>query len=475
MRRCGVRKRYPSIPSRTRAVSAITLGLLFAATLAAQSGPNEALARELLVELVGIRSSEAYPQNTVKLLEGVAERMRRAGFDRIDFVPTEKVTNLVVRYPGTGKRRPLLLMAHVDVVDADPAAWQADPFTLAEIDGYFYGRGTSDNKTGAVSLIANFIRLKREGYQPDRDLIMLLTGNEETSMTGIKEVAENRLELIDAEMAINTDSGGISLNDDGSPRAVGIQMSEKLYQTFVLETTNPGGHSSVPRPDNAIYQLAEVLLRISHHRFPVEMNEIVHASIRARAENAEGGEAELLKRVAADQPDPEAVRLLAAKEPRFNSSIRTTCVATMLQSGVAENALPRSAKATVNCRILAGHTPEEVEAALREVIADDSVKITRIQGGGAPSPPSPLREDVMQTLKAISAEFWGPAPVIPSQSTGATDGLWIRRAGIPVYGFSGKAGKAGESRAHGLDERVGVDSFYTAVRAWYRILKAFSS
>lgn len=451
------------------------LGLALAATLFAQSDPNEQLAHELLTELVGIRSSADYPENTVNLLKGVANRMRREGFDKIDFVPTENVTNLVVRYPGSGKRRPLLLMAHVDVVDADPNAWQADPFTLAEIDGHYYGRGTTDNKTGAVSLIANFIRLKREGYQPDRDLIMLLTGNEETSMTGVKEVSQDRFDLIDAEMAINTDSGGVSLDEDGTPTGVGIQMSEKLYQTFVLETTNPGGHSSRPRPDNAIYQLAQALLKISHHRFPVAMNEVVRASIRARAENADGAEKELLDRVAAEPPDPEALRRLAAKEPGFNSNIRTTCVATMLESGVAENALPRSAKATVNCRILPGRTPDEVEAALREVIADDGVTITRIVGGGAPSPPSPLRADVMDTLKAISAEFWGPAPVVPSQSTGATDGLWVRKAGVPVYGFSGMAGKAGESRAHGLDERIEVDSFYTAVRVWYRILKAFSS
>ncbi len=461
--------------SRIGNVVGIALGLVFAAALTAQSNPNEALARELLAELVGIRSSSVYPENTVKLLEGVAERMRGEGFDQIDFVPTGNVTNLVVRYLGTGKRRPLLLMAHVDVVDADPDAWQADPFTLAEIDGYYYGRGTSDNKTGAVSLIANFIRLKREGYQPDRDLIMLLTGNEETSMAGAKEVTQNRFELIDAELAINTDSGGVSLNDDGRPRSVGVQMSEKRYQTFELEATNPGGHSSRPRPDNAIYELAEALLKISHHRFPVEMNEIVHASIRARAKIAEGSEAELLERIAADSPDPEAVRLWASENPGFNSSIRTTCVATMLQSGVAENALPRSAKATINCRILPGRTPDEVEAALLEVVANDGVKITRVGGGGAASPPSPIREDVMQTLKAISAEFWGAVPVVPSQSTGATDGLWVRNVGVPVYGFSGLARKQGESRAHGLDERVRIDSFDTAVRAWHRLLRAFSS
>lgn len=451
------------------------IALLAAPLVLAQSNEHDALARELLTELVGIRSSAAYPQNTVKLLEGVAARLRREGFEKVDFVPTGDTTNLVVRYPGTGKRRPLLTMAHVDVVDADPAAWQADPFTLAEIDGHFYGRGTLDNKTGAVSLIANFIRLKREGYAPDRDLIMLLTGNEETSMAGVKEVSQNRLELIDAEMALNSDVAGVSLNKRGEPVSAGVQMSEKLYQTFELEVVNPGGHSSVPRADNAIYQLAEALLKVKHHRFPVEINEVVLANVRSRIETAEGEEAELLRGVAETPPDPEAVRTLAAREPFFNSSIRTTCVATMLRSGVAENALPRSAKATVNCRILPGRTPDEVESTLREVIADDEVKIRRIAGGGAPSPPSPIRGDVMKILREITSEFWGPIPVAAGQSTGATDGLWIRKAGIPVYGFSGMGVVSGDGRAHGLDERIRVDAFYKAVRAWYRMLKAFSS
>ena len=451
------------------------IGLLTVTVLPAQSDPYDELARELLSELISIRSSAPYPENTVRLLESVAERLRREDFSRIDFVPTGDVTNLVVRYPGSGKRRPLLLMAHVDVVDADPDAWQADPFTLAEIDGYFYGRGTRDNKTGAVTLIANFIRLKREGYTPDRDLIMLLTGNEETSMQGAKEVSQRRFELVDAEMAFNTDAGGVGLRPDGTPQGAGIQMSEKLYQSFELEVTNPGGHSSVPRADNAIYQLADALLKIQHHRFPVEINEVVAATMRIRAKNAEGDDADLLRAIAHNPPDPEAVRKLAAKEPGFNSRIRTTCVATMLKSGVAENALPRSAKATVNCRILPGRTPEGVESALREVIGDPGVRITALQAGGAASPPSPVREDVLSTLQPITEEFWGSIPMVPDQSTGATDGLWARKAGIPTYGFSAVASKAGEARAHGLDERIPVDSFYKAVRAWYRILKAFSS
>ncbi len=451
--------------------------LLGVAPIAAQTTPHDTLAKELLTELIGIRSSEPYPENTVRLLDGVAERLRREGFrdDQITFVPTGETTNLVVRYPGTGARRPLLMMAHVDVVDADPDAWQADPFTLSEIDGYYYGRGVTDNKTGAVSLIANFIRLKREGYRPDRDLVMLLTGNEESSMAGVKQVARKQKELIDAELALNTDVAGVQLGSRLEPLSATVQMSEKLYQTFELEATNPGGHSSRPRPDNAIYQLAEALLRLQHHRFPVEINAVVKASVQARAKAGGEEHAELLKAVARDPADPRAVRKLASLETGFNASIRTTCVATMLAAGVAENALPRSAKATVNCRILPGKTVAETQAALHEVIADEGVRITVIQGGSAPSPPSPPRADVLEILGKVTEEFWGPIPVIPSQSSGATDGLWVRNVGIPVYGFSAVAGRSGESRAHGLDERILVDSFYKAVRAWYRMIKAFSS
>ncbi len=449
--------------------------LLGGALLPAQSGPHDAFARELLSELVAIRSSAAYPENTNRLLDGVAARLRREGFERIDLVASGPTSNLVVRYPGSGEKPPLLLLAHVDVVDADPAAWQADPFELAEIDGYFYGRGTLDNKGGAVSLIANFIRLKREGYEPDRDLIMLLTGNEETDMAGVREVSQNRFELIDAEMALNTDVAGVVLDAENQPTIAQVQMSEKLYQTFELETTNRGGHSSIPRADNAIYQLSEALLKIQHHRFPVAINPVVQEAVRVQSETAEGEEGELLRAIVADPPDPEAIRRLAARDPLFNSSIRTTCVATMLRSGVAENALPRAATATVNCRILPGRTPRQVEAALREVVADDGVEIRAIVAGSAPSPPSPLRQDVMDEIGKVAAEFWGPIPLTPSQSTGATDGLWIRKAGIPVYGFSAVAIQDDDIRAHGLDERVSVESFYTAVRAWYRLLKAFSS
>lgn len=452
----------------------VPLFLLACAAAAANPDSYDDLARDILQELVEIRSSETFPENTNRLLDGVAERLRREGFaeDQIAFVRSGPVNNLIVRYKGSGERKPLLVMAHIDVVDADPDAWQADPFTLLTKGGYYYGRGTSDNKAGAATLIADFIRLKREGYQPKRDLIMVLTGNEESTMAGITAIARDHRELIDAELAFNTDAGGGELDDEGRPRLLSIQMSEKLYQSFTFTVTNPGGHSSRPRPDNAIYQLARALTRLETYRFPVQVNEVVRESLRVGAEATPGEVGELMAQAAKAQPDPDVLRRLAAADAGLNASIRTTCVATMLKAGVAENALPRQAQATVNCRILPGTTPEQVQATLREIVADPAVKVERI-GESKPSPPSPLREDVMTKLRTLSKEFFGSAPIAPSQSTGATDGLRVRQLGIPVYGFSGIATGPEDRRAHGLDERLPVDSFHRAVRFWYQLLKEF--
>ena len=454
----------------------LTLALISAMPLgAANPDAYDDLAREIYKELVGIRSSEHFPENTIRLLDGVASRLRAEGFaaDEMTFVPSGKVKNLIVRYKGTGEQKPLLTMAHIDVVDAEADAWQADPFTLAVIDGYYYGRGTSDNKAGAATLITNFIRLRREGFRPKRDLIMVLTGDEESTMGGITAIAQEHPHLIDdAELAFNTDAGGGELGPDGRPQVLSIQMSEKLFQTFHFTVTNRGGHSSRPRPDNAIYQLARALTRLESYRFPIEVNEVVRESLRVRAEVTEGELGRLMAAAAEDDPDPEVLRKLAAADPALNASLRTTCVATMLKGGVAENALPRLAQATVNCRLMPGMTPEQVQATLREIVADEQVAVERV-GVPKPSDPSPLREDVMQTLRQLSQEFFGSAPIAPVQSTGATDGLRVRQLGIPVYGFSGLVTAAEDNRAHGLDERVSVEGFHRAVRFWYQLLKEF--
>jgi acetylornithine deacetylase/succinyl-diaminopimelate desuccinylase-like protein len=450
---CGPRRRR----GNNLAVNGLLAVLISAVPLAGQRDQYDDLALELFRELISIRSSAPYPENTVRLLEGVAARMRREGFadDQITLVPVGNLAALVVRYPGAGKRRPLLAMAHVDVVDAEPDDWKSDPFTLTEHDGQYYGRGTVDNKAGAVSLITNFIRLKREGYEPDRDLVMLLSGDEETDMTTIAHLTLERRELIDAELALNTDVGGVQLDASSRPLVAGVQMSEKLYQTFQIEATNPGGHSSRPGRHNAIYDLARALTRIEEHRFPVSVNPVVHGMFRAMALTAAPDKAVLFRSAAADPPDMKAVEQLARQDPSINASVRTTCVATMISGGFAENALPRSAKALVNCRLLPGETPANVLVSLRSALGDARVTIKPVGPERKPSPASPVRDDVMRTLRALTAEHFGPnVPVVPQQSTGATDGRWVRQAGIPVYGFSAIATGATDSRAHGLDERI---------------------
>ena len=446
--------------------------------LGAQRDAHDQLALEILRELVGIRSSATYKQNTIRLLEGVAGRLRREGFsdEHITLVPVDGVAALVVRYPGTGQRRPLLGMAHVDVVDADPSSWQADPFTLAEIDGYYYGRGTLDNKTGATSLIAAFIGFKREGYQPDRDLIMVLTGDEETDMATIAHLTQNRRELVDAELAFNTDVGGVQMDANGRAKLAGVQMSEKLYQTFEVEATNPGGHSSRPRPDNAIYELARALGRIEQYAFPMQVNPVVRGMLQAMTLSASPDQVPLFRSATANPPNRKAVEKLASIDPSINASVRTTCVATMLSAGVAENALPRKATATVNCRLLPGDTPENVHASLRKAVGDSKVEVRTVGPPRKASPASPIRDDVMEKLRALTGEYFGTnVPVVPQQSTGATDGRWVRQAGIPVYGFSAIATEPSQARAHGLDERIPVESFHKAVKFWSRLLEDFSS
>ncbi len=457
-----------------RLLVALAVGL----PLAAQQNGDDRLALEILRELVGIRSSAAYPQNTMRLLEGVAARLRREGFndEQITLVPVGEVAALVVRYPGSGQRKPLLAMAHVDVVDADPGAWQADPFTLAEIDGYYYGRGTLDNKTGAASLITALIRMKREGYTPDRDIVMVLTGDEETEMATIAHLALDRRDLVDAELALNTDVGGVRMDRNGASKLAGVQMSEKLYQSFEIEATNPGGHSSRPRADNAIYDLAWALSRIERHAFPAEVNPVVRGMLKAMAMSAPPDKTRHFRSAAADPPEMKAVKKLAQMDPAINASVRTTCVATMLSAGVAENALPRRATATVNCRLLPGDTPANVLRVLRGLVAERRIVVRPVGELREASPASPVRADVMATVRSLTAELFAPdVAVVPQQSTGATDGRWLRQVGIPVYGFSAIATEPSEARAHGLDERVPVESFRKAVRFWHRLLREMSS
>jgi acetylornithine deacetylase/succinyl-diaminopimelate desuccinylase-like protein len=453
----------------------LVLGLAGLGASAATSGQStdRQLNEELLREMIEFRSSAAFPDEILALLERVAERLEAAGFDPddVEIVTNDGIANLVARYRGEGTAAPVLTMAHVDVVDAEPDAWQVHPFRFAELDGFYYGRGTTDNKAGAATLVANFVRLKQEGFVPSRDIIMVLTGDEESTGNGIDYLTTARRDLIDAEFALNTDAGYGLYDDNGEPQSFNVQTSEKLYQSFELEAKNPGGHSSLPRDDNAIYALAAALGRIAAHDFPLELNDGTRAYFEESAAFEHGETGALMSQVAAQSFNETAAAELAAEDAYFNATLRTTCTATQLQGGHAENALPRSARATVNCRILPGHTPDEVEDVLRRVVNDESISFRRLDDA-FPSDPSPWNEAVADRFRAVVAEMWPGTPVIPTMSTGATDGLWVRNAGIPVYGVSAIFGDADDSRAHGLDERIGVEEYHLAVEYWYRLLRA---
>ncbi len=440
------------------------------------SSADSLLTRDIFAELIEIPSVSSSPE-TVVAARAMAARLLAAGFPAEDvFVGgNDPGGNLVVRYPGTGSRRPILVMAHLDVVPALSSDWSFDPFVFREEDGWFFGRGTSDNTTGAAGLVAAFIRYRREGFVPDRDLIMILTQDEETSSGGVKWlVGEGREWIEGVEYALNTDAGGGTIRD-GREIAFGVQASEKVYLTLHLEVKNAGGHSSVPRSDNAIYTLTRGLDRLSQAEWPVQFNEISRGFLQRSAEIETDPKVAADMLAATDIPaDPEAIARLAAANPYYNAVMRTTCITTRLEAGHADNALPQTATATVNCRVLPGNSTDEVERKIHRILADDGIAVTRVNEP-TPSPPSPLTPALMSVIDELKEEFWPGVPIIPSMSTGATDGLYMRNAGIPVYGVSALFGHEGDIRAHGRDERVGVKQFFEAAQYWYRLMKAVSS
>ena len=447
--------------------------VLFAAPAAAQAVPDAhyTLTREIYRELVETNTAE--PNGTTQVAEYLAGRLREAGFPDEDVRvvgPDEKHGNLIARLRGRGAGRPVLMLAHLDVVDARPEDWSTDPFVLTEQDGWFYGRGSVDNKAGAAILVANLIRLHREGLRPAHDLIVLLTSGEETDFAyGVEYVFKNHRPLVDAELALNTDAG-TSILRDGRPLILGVQASEKTYLSFRLTATDSGGHSSVPRAGNPIERVAAALTRLAQHRFPIHPSEITRGYFLSSSRLDSGVVAQEKRAVGTGAADSATLERLAARDPWYNALLRTTCVATQLEGGHAENALPQRAAAVVNCRILPEEDPAAVERALREVIADTQVTLEQI----APpvvGPASPLRPDVMQAIERTTAELFGSALVMPEMSAGATDGVIVRNQGVPTYGVSALFLPEGEERAHGRDERVGVASFRNAIEFWYRLMR----
>ena len=431
----------------------------------------QVLARDILRELIEIDTSQS--GSTTLAAEAMAARLLAAGFPAADVQvigPTDNKRNLVARLRGRESgRKALLLLAHIDVVAADPADWTLDPFTFTEQDGYYYGRGTSDDKDEAAIHIANLIRMRREGFQPDRDIIVALTADEEyggaDEQNGVKWLLAHHPELIDAEYALNEGGGG-SMRA-GERISNNVQASEKVYQSFTLEVTNPGGHSSLPIKDNAIYRLADALLRIRAFDFPVALNEVTKAYFERTAEIETGEIATAMRGIVRYPPDPAAVAILS-RTPAYNARLRTTCVATGLDAGHAENALPQRAQATVNCRMLPTDAPAAVLDTLIAIIGDEQVSVTPVLPA-IPSPPSPLTPDVLGAIETVTAELWPGVPVVPNMSTGATDGLYLRNAGIPVYGVSGLFSDIDDNRAHGQNERILIRSFFEGQEFLYRL------
>ena len=431
-------------------------------------------------DTIAMRTAKGHDQ--VKIMAHyLADRFRDGGFDDndINVIPFispngEEIASLVVRYRGDGSsgKKPILFAAHMDVVDALRKDWVKDPFTLIEEDGYFFGRGTSDDKFGTTLLTAAFLKLKNENFIPNRDLIIAFSGDEETEMLTIEDLIANHRALIDAEFAINADSGGGSLSTEFEPISYQLQAAEKTYADFIISITNPGGHSSRPRKVNAIYDLAQALKEIESYDFPVQSNDITveYFKMRAAAEKNKLGKA--MMDFSINPNDSKAAEIISSY-PNQIGIIKTTCVATMLDAGHAENALPQSAEANINCRLFPGVKVNEVHNKLREIVSNKAIKI-EVSGDPKSAPASPLREDVMAAIqKAVHTQF-PDLPIIPYMTTGATDGRALRAGGIPTYGSTGQFARAEDSFAHGLNERVLVKSFFDALEHWQIVIHELS-
>jgi len=450
------------------ALTIAALAAVLSMPAGAQTAPYQVKAREVYQHVISFRSVLGRKQ-TAPIAAYLMEQLKAGGVPAADMTTLESVgeTALIVRLPGKGQARPILFSAHMDVVDARPEEWQRNPFSLIEENGTFYGRGTSDNKAGVTALVSTILRFKADKLQPARDLVFAFVGDEETGMTTTERIVEHPW-VRNAEFAINTDAGGGLLDDEsGKPLIYLVQRAEKTYATFELTVTNPGGHSSRPRADNAIYQLAHALLKVEALRFPVRSNDLTRDYLGAVGKQQPGAAGEALRKFAADPSDAAAIAAIE-KMPEFGGAIRTTCVATLLNAGHAENALPQTAKAAVNCRIFPGVTVESVRDRLAAAIGDPGVKLEALNHPKA-SPVSEMRPDVMQAIERAVHKDHPGVPVVSYMESGGTDGKVYRTAGIPTFATSGSFSKPSEMFAHGLNERLPVVAFYQGLDHIYRL------
>lgn len=437
---------------------------------------DQRLGRAIFAELIELNTTHA--QGSTVAARAIERRLLEGGFDRSDITviaPTRHPdkANVVVRYRGTGRERPVLLLGHLDVVEAKPEDWSFDPFKLTEKDGWYYGRGTMDMKSGDAALIESFIRLKREKFVPDRDLIVALTADEEAGgdANGPAFLLSEHRNLIDAVGAINFDGGGGALKD-GVRVYYRIGTSEKIYVTYTLDTTSPGGHGSLPGPDNAIYRLAAGLVRLESFHFPVTLTATTRATFEQLAALSNETDAADMHAVVRSPPDLAAAERLS-RTVRYNAQLRTTCVATLISGGHAENALPQRARATIQCRMIPGDDAGHVQEALSKALDDPKISIT-MDAPPVAGPESPPGAPIIQTAATVIHSMWGEMPIIPAMSTGFTDGRLTRSAGIPTYDLSGIWSDVNENRAHGRDERVSVKAFNESLKYTYRLLNAMS-
>lgn len=439
--------------------------------------PEHQIAHDIFKELIEINTTDTPAGNVTTAAEAMAARFRAAGFPTEDVQvlgPLPNKKNLIVRLHGRGRAKPILFIGHLDVVQALRQDWSMDPFKFNEMDGFFYGRGTSDIKQGDAILVANFLRLKKEGWTPSRDLILALTADEEGGESnGIQWLLKNHRELIDAEYCINTDAGDFETKN-GKRLMLGMQTSEKNYVDFRLEVKSNGGHSSRPVKDNAIYHLAQGLTRLAAFDFPVSLNETTRGFFkRTAALESPATGADFHAVIGSDRAKAETAAKRLSSSPYFNALLRTTCVATRLEGGHANNALPQTAAAIVNCRMLPQDSLANVQSTLKRVLADDRISLS-IVGEPVPAPASAINPAIVTKLEALSRKLYGGLPVVPAMDTGASDGKYLRIGGIPTYGVPGVFEDVDDTRAHGKDERIGVKDFYDGVDFYYEFIKSLA-
>jgi acetylornithine deacetylase/succinyl-diaminopimelate desuccinylase-like protein len=475
----------PIFPIRSLAVLVLTATVAATAqaqTIAPLSTADRAEAIAIFKQLIEINTTDTARGNVTTATVAMQKRFLDAGFspDEIHLLgPTPNKQNLVVRIKGETSAKPVLFLCHIDVVEALPKDWHTDPFKFTEQDGYYYGRGTQDMKDSDAALVATFLWLHRQGYKPKRDLILALTADEEGgNYNGASWLVQNHRELVDAAFVINPDAGGIDL-DHGKALEADVEATEKIYSDFHITAVNRGGHSSLPRPDNAIYELTAALNKLAAYRFPFELNDVTRAYATEMAKIETGDKAADLRAILATPPDMAAVDRLST-DPGWNSVLHTTCVATRLAAGHANNALPQSAEANINCRILPGHTPEETRQQLAALFADPSLKVETVLTGVVSSghssekaiaPPPPL-DEVFVPMRKLVDQLWPGTPVVPEMETGASDSVFFAAAGVPCYGFSAVALEHDDVRAHGQDERIPIESYDKSVQFFYAYAKA---